>query len=47
VGNVWVNGFHLGTNQPFGGVKHSGHGRAGGRQGLDEFSRTKNVWMSM
>ncbi|MBB3862336.1 acyl-CoA reductase-like NAD-dependent aldehyde dehydrogenase [Novosphingobium hassiacum] len=45
-GVVWVNGFCFGSSIPFGGVKQSGFGRAGGRQGLDEFSRTKTVWIS-
>lgn len=30
---------------PFGGIKASGFGRIGGRAGIDEFSRTKNVWI--
>lgn len=47
VGNVWVNGFFFGATLPFGGVKQSGFGRTGGRQGLDEFSRVKNVWMPL
>ncbi|CAN5721609.1 aldehyde dehydrogenase family protein [soil metagenome] len=46
-GNVWINGFFFAATIPFGGVKQSGHGRTGGRQGLEEFSRTKNVWMAM
>ncbi len=46
-GNVWINGFFFAATIPFGGVKQSGYGRTGGRQGLEEFSRTKNVWMAM
>ncbi|TAL75618.1 MAG: aldehyde dehydrogenase [Burkholderiaceae bacterium] len=46
-GNVWINGFCFCSTIPFGGVKQSGHGRTGGRQGLEEFSRTKNVWIAM
>ena len=47
VGNVWINGFFFGATLPFGGVKQSGFGRTGGRQGLEEFSRVKNVWMPL
>ncbi len=47
VGNVWINGFCFGSTIPFGGVKQSGYGRTGGSAGLDEFSRTKNVWIAM
>jgi acyl-CoA reductase-like NAD-dependent aldehyde dehydrogenase len=46
-GNIWINGFHFASSIPFGGVKHSGYGRTGGRQGLAEFSRTKNVWIAL
>jgi acyl-CoA reductase-like NAD-dependent aldehyde dehydrogenase len=47
VGNVWINGFFFAPTIPFGGVKQSGHGRTGGRSGLDEFSRTKNIWIAV
>jgi aldehyde dehydrogenase (NAD+) len=44
-GNVWVNGFMgLPAGAPFGGTKQSGFGRLGGREGIREFTRTKNVW---
>ncbi|GAA4554493.1 aldehyde dehydrogenase family protein [Pseudonocardia xishanensis] len=47
-GMVWINGFGgLPPSLPFGGVKASGVGRLGGRSGLDEFSRTKNVWLAL
>lgn len=46
-GMVWVNGFTgLPTSAPFGGVKSSGYGRIGGRGGVEEFTRTKNVWIA-
>jgi acyl-CoA reductase-like NAD-dependent aldehyde dehydrogenase len=45
-GNVWINGFCFCSSIPFGGVKQSGYGRTGGRQSLEEFSRTKNVWIA-
>jgi aldehyde dehydrogenase (NAD+) len=44
VGSVTVNAFPaLGPTAPFGGVKQSGFGREGGRAGIEEFLRTKNV----
>lgn len=46
-GNVWVNGFYFPATVPFGGVKQSGHGRTGGRAGIEEFTRAKNVWMAL
>jgi acyl-CoA reductase-like NAD-dependent aldehyde dehydrogenase len=47
-GNVWVNGFFgVPPSMSFGGMKHSGSGRAGGRAGLREFLRSKNVWMAL
>ncbi|MEU1956011.1 aldehyde dehydrogenase family protein [Nocardia rhamnosiphila] len=47
-GVVWVNGLGgLPPAVPFGGYKHSGVGRLGGRFGLEEFSRRKNVWMAL
>jgi aldehyde dehydrogenase (NAD+) len=47
-GNVWVNGF-LGIPgaAPFGGTKQSGYGRLGGVWGIREFTRPKNVWISL
>ena len=32
---------------PFGGVKHSGYGREGGPEGLDEYLETKYVAMNV
>jgi acyl-CoA reductase-like NAD-dependent aldehyde dehydrogenase len=48
VGMVSVNGFtgvHAGA--PFGGVKQSGFGRMGGRYGLEDFMRPKNVYIPL
>jgi acyl-CoA reductase-like NAD-dependent aldehyde dehydrogenase len=45
-GNVSVNGFYgMAPGAPFGGVKASGFGRTGGRAGLEEFLRPKNVFV--
>ena len=47
-GNIWINGFAgIPTSAPFGGVKQSGQGRLGGLAGIHEFTRPKNVWISM
>jgi acyl-CoA reductase-like NAD-dependent aldehyde dehydrogenase len=44
VGTVIVNGFPgMSPGAPFGGVKQSGFGREGGRAGIEEFLRRKNV----
>ena len=41
-GMIWVNGYFLrDLRQPFGGVKHSGLGREGGRWSLDFFTEPK------
>jgi aldehyde dehydrogenase (NAD+) len=46
-GYVSVNGFAgLTPAAPFGGVKASGFGRQGGRAGLDEFLRPRNVFVA-
>jgi acyl-CoA reductase-like NAD-dependent aldehyde dehydrogenase len=46
-GMVWVNGgFGIPSSVPFGGVKQSGYGRIGGRRGIEEFTRPKNVWIA-
>ena len=43
-GMVWVNGYFLrDLRQPFGGVKHSGLGREGGRWSMDFFTQPKLV----
>ncbi|KAA0120926.1 aldehyde dehydrogenase [Mycolicibacterium sp. P9-22] len=47
-GVIWVNGLGgLPPSVPFGGYKHSGVGRLGGRAGLEEFSKRKNVWLAL
>lgn len=47
-GTVFVNGFTgLPTSTPFGGVKQSGFGRMGGRWGLEDFLRPKNVYIPL
>jgi aldehyde dehydrogenase (NAD+) len=47
-GYVSVNGFaSLTPAAPFGGVKQSGFGREGGKAGLDEFMRQKNVFIAI
>jgi aldehyde dehydrogenase (NAD+) len=47
-GYVSVNGMAgLAPGAPFGGWRGSGHGLEGGRWGLDEFLRTKNVHVSL
>jgi len=46
-GMVWVNGgFGIPSSVPFGGVKQSGYGRIGGRRGIEEFTRPKNIWIA-
>ena len=48
VGFVAVNGgAGLSPCAPFGGVKRSGFGREGGREGIDEYLRTKNVFLNV
>ena len=43
-GTVIVNGFPgMAPGAPFGGVKQSGFGREGGRAGIEEFVRRKNI----
>jgi aldehyde dehydrogenase (NAD+) len=46
VGSVTVNAFpNASPTMPFGGCKQSGFGREGGRAGIDEFLRPKNVYI--
>ncbi len=46
-GTVTVNGFPSNSpTLPFGGVKASGFGREGGREGIEEFLRAKNVLLA-
>ncbi|MCP3772765.1 NAD-dependent succinate-semialdehyde dehydrogenase [Paenibacillus sp. MZ04-78.2] len=48
VGNLAVNGTSLANPQtPFGGVKESGIGRVGGRQGLEEYMELKYVALTL
>jgi len=37
----------MSPNQPFGGYKHSGFGREGGRPGLEEFMQIKQVLINL
>ena len=47
-GSIGINAFPpMPAGAPFGGVKQSGFGREGGRAGLDEFLRQKNVYVSL
>lgn len=48
VGMVGVNGAQLSVPQaPFGGIKESGLGREGGRQGIDEFLEEKYISLTL
>lgn len=48
VGIVGVNGAQLSVPQaPFGGIKESGIGREGGRQGIDEFLEEKYISLTL
>jgi aldehyde dehydrogenase (NAD+) len=43
-GTVWVNCYHVvQTTTPFGGFKHSGHGRENGEAALEHYTETKTV----
>jgi len=43
-GEVLINGaMNTAVHRPFGGIGISGMGKEGGRQGLDEFLRTKSI----
>jgi aldehyde dehydrogenase (NAD+) len=47
-GSVWVNGYtQMAPSAPFGGYGHSGYGREGGKAGLEEFLRVKNVFVGV
>jgi acyl-CoA reductase-like NAD-dependent aldehyde dehydrogenase len=47
-GSIGVNAFPpMPPTAPFGGMKESGFGREGGRAGIDEFLRLKNVYVSL
>ena len=45
-GTVWINGMGMSPTTPFGGFKRSGFGREGGRAGIEEFVRPKNVFVA-
>lgn len=43
-GSVWINqGSRISPQGPYGGYKHSGAGRTGGLEGLQEFLQVKNI----
>jgi acyl-CoA reductase-like NAD-dependent aldehyde dehydrogenase len=47
-GTVWVNSWLLvNPGTPFGGYKDSGLGREGGREALDSYLETKNVYVQL
>jgi len=46
-GAVGVNGAGVQIGAPMGGVKQSGFGRMGGRYGLEDFLRPKNVYIPL
>jgi aldehyde dehydrogenase (NAD+) len=48
-GNIGINGAGApaGWSAPFGGVKDSGYGKVGGREGIMEYVRTKNVLVAL
>ena len=47
-GSVWVNGYGSERlEMPWGGYKQSGFGRELGRQGLDEYTRTKSLHLQI
>jgi aminomuconate-semialdehyde/2-hydroxymuconate-6-semialdehyde dehydrogenase len=48
VGLVWLNTWFLrDLRTPFGGNKHSGIGREGGRHSLDFYSELRNVCVKL
>lgn len=48
VGMVGVNlGMLSACENPFGGVKQSGYGREGGRQGIDEYLTVKSILINV
>ncbi len=47
-GTIWVNAYRTASPAvPFGGFKRSGIGYQNGVEGLDEFTRTKAVWVEV
>ena len=48
VGMVGVNiGLLSACENPFGGVKESGYGREGGRQGIEEYLQVKSMFLNV
>lgn len=48
VGMVWVNAYRtVNATMPFGGVKHSGHGRENGIEAMSQFLVDKSVWVEL
>ncbi len=46
-GTVWVNNYRTTSfATPFGGYKHSGLGREGGVEAIEEYLQTKSVWIT-
>jgi len=46
-GNVWVNSWgNVYSASPYGGYKHSGHGREMGFSVMEAFTQEKSVWVS-
>jgi len=46
-GIVWVNTYRvISPIAPFGGFKHSGFGRESGMQAIEDYTRTKSVWIN-
>jgi acyl-CoA reductase-like NAD-dependent aldehyde dehydrogenase len=47
-GNVWINSWgNVYSASPYGGYKHSGHGREMGFAVMDALTQEKSVWVSM
>ncbi|WP_321869874.1 aldehyde dehydrogenase [Paraburkholderia tropica] len=44
-GNVGINGVEIAPNVPFGGMKRSGIGREGGREGLEAYLETQAIFV--
>ena len=48
VGTVWVNSYHVyDAAAPWGGRKMSGFGREMGKEALDLYTETKDVWINL
>jgi aldehyde dehydrogenase (NAD+) len=46
-GTMGINGYGVVPTAPFGGYKHSGFGREGGRESLELFTEVKNVFANL